>query len=189
MHGRRTCRQRASPPASRWPSASRLGGPTQQRQHGLSRSRSSDTSRTDGETLGDAGEDVARHGAALPRWQDLDPSGAPAHARFGRMFSSLQPCDVSDDTIAALTTWMGDARNRSINNPRIPAGFTYLGQFIDHDITFDPTTRIDGRVDRRRPVNFRTPRFDLDSVYGSGPLVQPFLYDWKGRKPKGARLL
>ena len=102
------------------------------------------------------------------------------------MFPALLPCEMSDATMSALVAWMGDTeQNRSANNPRIPAGFTYLGQFIDHDITFDPTTR----ADRGTPVNFRTPRFDLDSVYGSGPLVQPFLYDWKTKDPKGARLL
>ena len=34
-------------------------------------------------------------------------------------------------------------------------------------------------------VNFRTPRFDLDSLYGSGPADQPFLYDWI--RPAGVR--
>jgi Animal haem peroxidase len=157
------------------------------RRLGLNQSRSSDTSRTDGERLAVAGEEVARHGAALPRWQDLEPSGAPAHARFAPMFD-LPPCHVSDDTIEALVKWMGDeVRNPSSNNPRIPAGFTYLGQFIDHDITFDPTTK----ADRSPPVNFRTPRFDLDSLYGSGPLVEPFVYDWteSDPQPPGVRLL
>jgi hypothetical protein len=104
------------------------------------------------------------------------------------MFPDLPPCQVSNRTIAALVAWMRDTeRNPSSINPRIPAGFTYLGQFIDHDITFDPTTR----PGRRPPVNFRTPRFDLDSLYGSGPLVHPFLYDWSDSDPQppGVRLL
>ena len=59
----------------------------------------------------------------------------------------------------------------------IPAGFTYLGQFIDHDITFDPTP-FGARSRRpRRTVNHRTPRLDLDSLYGGGPNVQPYLYE------------
>ncbi|MDQ5834895.1 MAG: peroxidase, partial [Actinomycetota bacterium] len=76
----------------------------------------------------------------------------------------------------------------SQDNTRIPAGFTYLGQFIDHDITFDPTPLPEQRRDPHALVNFRTPRYDLDSLYGSGPVVQPYLYDWES-KPKGARLL
>ncbi len=52
----------------------------------------------------------------------------------------------------------------------IPAGFTYLGQFIDHDLTMDRTTVMLG--DDVRPVDMlqgRSPRLDLDSLYGNGP--------------------
>jgi hypothetical protein len=27
-----------------------------------------------------------------------------------------------------------------LDNPKIPAGYTYFGQFVDHDITFDPVS-------------------------------------------------
>src|SRR5262249_33226265 len=62
------------------------------------------------------------------------------------------------------------------NNARIPAGFTYLGQFIDHDLTFDPTSKLQRDNDPDGLQNFRTPRFDLDSIYGRGPDDSPFLY-------------
>jgi hypothetical protein len=135
-----------------------------------------------------ADERVAGHGTAVPRGQDVEPEADPTLGRFGRMFPRLAACVLDDRTIDALAGWMGDDGNRTSENIGIPAGFTYLGQFIDHDITFDPTplaarTRANGRM------NFRTPRFDLDSVYGAGPLVQPFLYDWKDSEPPGARLL
>ena len=71
----------------------------------------------------------------------------------------------------------------------ILSGYTYLGQFIDHDITFDPTSNIQRRNDPLALLNFRTPRFDLDSVYGGGRADQPFLYDWSGGKDAGVRLL
>jgi Animal haem peroxidase len=61
----------------------------------------------------------------------------------------------------------------------MPAGYTYFGQFIDHDLTFDNTSSLNpadiGGKDRA-PTNLRTPRFDLDSVYGDGPDAQPFMY-------------
>ena len=38
-------------------------------------------------------------------------------------------------------------------------------------------------------VNFRTPRLDLDSLYGSGPADQPFLYDWNPGDLRGCKLL
>lgn len=58
----------------------------------------------------------------------------------------------------------------------IAAGFTYFGQFVDHDMTFDPTSLGENAVDVDDLVNFRTPALDLDSVYGSGPRDQPYLY-------------
>jgi hypothetical protein len=100
------------------------------------------------------------------------------------MFGCLQPCEVNDDAIDALVAWMRSRTGDQVPNDRITAGFTYLAQFIDHDITFDPTPL----GQRSELVNFRTPRLDLDSVYGSGPVAQPFLYDWDSL-PHGARLL
>jgi heme peroxidase len=52
----------------------------------------------------------------------------------------------------------------------IPAGFTYLGQFADHDLTFDKTAVMLG--DRVAPTDLlqaRSPSLDLDSLYGAGP--------------------
>lgn len=67
-------------------------------------------------------------------------------------------------------------------NPDIPAGYTYLGQFIDHDITFDPVSSLQRQNDPDGLEDFRTPRFDLDSVYGRGPADQPYLYEADGLK-------
>ena len=66
----------------------------------------------------------------------------------------------------------------------VPAGYTYFGQFVDHDLTFDSTSSL-APADRppqgsHVPSNLRTPRFDLDSVYGDGPDAQPFMYDADG---------
>ena len=52
----------------------------------------------------------------------------------------------------------------------IPAGFTYLGQFIDHDLTFDKTTVMLGEnVSPAQLLQARSPSLDLDSLYGAGP--------------------
>ncbi len=59
-----------------------------------------------------------------------------------------------------------------------PAGYTYFGQFVDHDLTFDPVSMLTREVaDPTAVTDFRTPRFDLDSLYGSGPSDQPYLYN------------
>lgn len=65
----------------------------------------------------------------------------------------------------------------------VPSGYTYFGQFIDHDLTFDNTSSLnpaDAGSINRLPSNLRTPRFDLDSVYGDGPDAQPFMYGEDG---------
>ena len=52
----------------------------------------------------------------------------------------------------------------------IPAGFTYLGQFVDHDLTFDKTTVALGEhVSPADLLQARSPSLDLDSLYGAGP--------------------
>ena len=62
-------------------------------------------------------------------------------------------------------------------NYGIPAGYTYLGQFIDHDITFDPMSSLMGQNDPESLVDFRSPRLDLDNLYGRGPADQPYMYE------------
>ena len=57
----------------------------------------------------------------------------------------------------------------------IPGLYTYLAQFIDHDITFDPMTTLIKHSDPDALTDFRTPSFDLDNVYGRGPSDQPYL--------------
>ena len=53
---------------------------------------------------------------------------------------------------------------------RVPAGFTYLGQFIDHDLTFDRTkVTLGTAVSPAALLQARSPSLDLDSLYGAGP--------------------
>jgi hypothetical protein len=55
-------------------------------------------------------------------------------------------------------------------DPPVPAGFTYLGQFVDHDLTLDNTARALGEhVTVNELLQGRSPALDLDSVYGRGP--------------------
>jgi Animal haem peroxidase len=52
----------------------------------------------------------------------------------------------------------------------IPAGFTYLGQFVDHDLTFDKTNvALGANVPPAQLLQARSPSLDLDSLYGAGP--------------------
>jgi hypothetical protein len=87
-----------------------------------------------------------------------------------------------------LDTAYGEAEPGD-ENPTIPAGYTYLGQFIDHDLTFDPNSSLQKQNDPDATEDFRTPRFDLDSVYGRGPDDQPYLYKDRPADGGGIRFL
>jgi hypothetical protein len=55
-------------------------------------------------------------------------------------------------------------------NGNIPAGYTYLGQFVDHDLTMDRTDLVPtGDISPGEMIQSRCPRLDLDSLYAQGP--------------------
>ncbi|NJO73013.1 MAG: hypothetical protein HC833_04150 [Leptolyngbyaceae cyanobacterium RM1_406_9] len=107
---------------------------------------------------------------------------------------SLLPADNPADTIAKLK----DLGNAMIDaqapidpedaNSKIPPVYTYWGQFIDHDVTANTDRasqdlQTDITKDDFQPLapdfvteklkNLRRPVFDLDSVYGDGPTLNP----------------
>jgi hypothetical protein len=140
---------------------------------------------------------TSRHGSAV-RGMDNVPHSSIRDQRFGRMFGYLPAADFPEAALVALADTMFDGTfsgriTQGIpvdvplnvaepkDNSAIPSGYTYLGQFIDHDITFDPASSLDRFNDPDALQDFRTPRLDLDSVYGSGPDDQPFLYESDGK--------
>jgi hypothetical protein len=124
-------------------------------------------------------EVFVRHGDAAGREIASVPRSTLPLGRFGRLFPA-SPSFLPDPQ---LLTDLGKPRGqmqegtRAPDNDAIPAGFTYFGQFVDHDITFDPVSNIARQNDPDSLHNFRTPRFDLDSVYGLGPGTTPHLYN------------
>ena len=62
------------------------------------------------------------------------------------------------------------------DNPTMTAGSTFIGQFTDHDITFDQTSQLGVPQNPLVSPNTRTPALDLDSVFGGGPGLRPDLY-------------
>jgi len=107
--------------------------------------------------------------------------------RFGRMFRSLHRATfrATDQQNINNLKELGGARSADFDPPKdgkdeeesgIPSLYTYLGQFIDHDITFDPASSLQKQNDPDALVDFRTPAFDLDNVYGRGPDDQPYMY-------------
>ena len=134
------------------------------------------------------------HGAAgrHPQREFLDSlSGHEDPGMFGRMFPTLPPLVASDSALESLANAMKDANpsDAAGNNPDISAGFTYLGQFVDHDITLDLTSIGEKERDPLATENFRTPSLDLDSVYGRGLDGSPQLYARTGGKQPGPKFL
>lgn len=107
--------------------------------------------------------------------------------RFGRMFRDLPPARFgqTEQQNLEILKKLGSLMLSQVDVPeternpeesKIPAGYTYLGQFMDHDISFDPVSSLQRANDPDGLVDYRTPRFDLDSLYGRGPDDQPYLY-------------
>jgi Animal haem peroxidase len=87
--------------------------------------------------------------------------------------------DLSAGPVNLITDPLKSAGNP--NNPSHTAGTTFLGQFIDHDITFDTTSALGVTTEPSSSPNSRTPSLDLDSVYGDSPVSSPSLYDHEDR--------
>ncbi|MFC7494647.1 MULTISPECIES: peroxidase family protein [unclassified Nocardioides] len=107
------------------------------------------------------------------------PVSQQFEGRFGRMFR-LPPFVPSRERIAEIAAVMTEdaaGGDPALNNPDIPAGYTYFGQFIDHDLTFDPVSSLTRQNDPDALTNFRSPRFDLDCIYGRGPSDDAYMYD------------
>jgi hypothetical protein len=133
------------------------------------------------------------------------PSAAPGRqlggaGMFGRLFPDLPPfaeanaalyaalmdigrrggvLDADDDLTRTPKDLIVDPQ-LSVNNPNNPdhtAGTTFMGQFMDHDITFDASSTLFTPAVPEQTRNFRSPSFDLDSVYGSGFVSDQLLYN------------
>jgi len=109
-----------------------------------------------------------------------------SHARlgsFGKLFPKLKGLAVSEEQAAALGGPGSpmDDRDDSSGDSRVPAGYTFFSQFVDHDITLDTTSDIEASPLSNSAIealpNLRTPTLDLDCVYGFGPEANPHLYE------------
>jgi Animal haem peroxidase len=112
------------------------------------------------------------------------PLSRVEEGKYGRMFPDLPGLATDEEYLLALgrsgslmdVLSRQDDQDAKADNPRIPAAFPFLGQFIAHDITADRSLlQHHARLNELR--NFRTPRLDLECLYASGPGGDPYLYD------------
>ncbi|MFZ0090904.1 MAG: peroxidase family protein [Solirubrobacteraceae bacterium] len=113
-----------------------------------------------------------------------DPTVHAALLEVGRQGGIL---DAGDDLAAGPKALIVDptvngnpsatnAYGSNPDNPTMTAGSTFVGQFTDHDITFDQTSQLGVPQNPLTSPNTRTPALDLDSVFGGGPGLRPDLY-------------
>src|SRR5262245_53237553 len=133
-------------------------------------------------------KNLTPHGRGV-RGLTLSRSSQLFGGAFGRIFRALPAADfgANDDETQKNLKALGKAMVSTNDPPKdgpdpeesgIPALYTYLGQFVDHDLTFDPASSLQQQDDPDGLTDYRTPRFDLDNVYGRGPDDQPYLYDF-----------
>jgi hypothetical protein len=105
---------------------------------------------------------------------------------MGRMFPSLPAHNPTDEAIVDLAAKIPAFPDENPDNAGIRAGFTFLGQFIDHDITFDNASILGIPNDPNTLTSSASAKFDIDSIYGDGPEGNPEFYD--PSDPKKLRL-
>jgi hypothetical protein len=135
----------------------------------------------------DAPAETAAHAVGDPRGADVAVRvDRRVQARFGLMFPDLPPFAPTEGLLKTLAASMNDGKaplsdvresDAAFDNPGIPAGYIYFGQFVDHDMTLDKTPLSNRLQDPLAMRNYDTPWFDLGSVYGKGIQGSPQLYD------------
>jgi hypothetical protein len=101
-------------------------------------------------------------------------------AKYGRLFPELPRLEWEDELLALLGSHGGlcdagpDAERD--DDAREAAGWPFFGQFVAHDITADRSP-LAHQADTDLIRNLRTPRLNLECVYGEGPTGAPYLFD------------
>src|SRR5258708_15836911 len=103
----------------------------------------------------------------------VDPLCAPAHLptvrglmnRLSRRMDAEIPWPSHVD--ASLERW---------ENPHIPSGYTYLLQFVAHDLVHSAIPLSVAGMLGAGTANARRTPLQLETLFGSGPVGSPFVY-------------
>jgi hypothetical protein len=103
-----------------------------------------------------------------------DPRIDPG-ARYGRMFD-LPPLDADEMLLHELGAIGGLCDGGEADaESEVEAGWPFFGQFLAHDLTADRSP-LRARTDLPTLRNLRSPRVDLEPLYGDGPVGSPYMY-------------
>jgi hypothetical protein len=125
---------------------------------------------------------VARDHCLAPS-RTIDAPAGNTHGKYRRLFPGIAAFDAEEDFLLRLGA-AGGPCDASVttddvaegDDARVAAGWPMLGQFIAHDITADRSLLL-RHADSDHVANFRSPRANLECLYGDGPTGSPFLYD------------
>jgi hypothetical protein len=127
------------------------------------------------------------HCLSLSRTQAID---APLTVlSYARLFPELPAFSAEDAFLYALGRSgglcdCGDQDDEDASLGTEAAGWPFFGQYVAHDITADRST-LKSHVDPSQLRNARSPRLNLESLYGDGPIGHPYLF----QKSDPAKLL
>jgi len=135
-----------------------------------------------------SGGSAARHATPLRGSDIVTVKGRSAEGRFGLMFKKLPAHAPPDDLLRSLARQMAEPTSGpELDNPSVTAGYTFFGQFLDHDMTLDRTPLAQQEQDPNGLTNYDSPLLDLGCVYGPGPAADPQLYEADGRRLRVVR--
>ncbi len=130
-----------------------------------------------------------RHGSPISVEEIVDadtpPPPAPAPATRAPRFSRIVPARQTRPQLDEPTLRRVAAAMTSGGEPiesAVPSGYTYVGQFIAHDLSFDddPLRGAPDTVSVSDVGTARSPSLDLDCLYGRGPSLDPQYYAYDG---------
>src|SRR5262245_44535208 len=109
-------------------------------------------------------------GSCLAPSRAIDASLDGAADKYERLFPDLPPIEGDDERLMALTGpgSICDAGDDCPDAVDTAAGWPFFGQLIAHDITADRSP-LAHRAAGERTENFRSPRANLECIYGDGP--------------------
>jgi hypothetical protein len=101
-------------------------------------------------------------------------------ANYGRMFPELPSFQADEQFLHALGRAgglcdCGDAEDTPDSLGDTAAGWPIFGQFVAHDITADRSV-LRSHANTAELHNARSPLLNLETLYGDGPIGNPFLY-------------
>ena len=97
--------------------------------------------------------------------------------RYGRLFPDLPAATFDEDQLLALGVDGGICDGGACDTEsHIEAGQPFFGQYLAHDITADRSP-LRAHADINALRNVRSPRANLETLYGGGPVGSPYLFD------------